>query len=490
MDEGDVALATDLSAAALAEARQTKAPLLEAWALCLAATSNASIGLCQEALDFGIEALDVACALKNITLEARALFAISFVAMESKDVVRAQDVLERSLACALEAESDVDAFWALNNLSHIHGEYAEAHAASGDDAGLETALDELKRHATKALEVARRTQNWLHRCYALLNLASAEFISGKFDEAHSLIARYSRLARANNDIRLMAYANLDEARLLARTGQLAQAISTIIDPVHLRDLCQTDDLRLRSHDSLAQMFKTQGAYEQAVAHLEIARAIERDMQAALINRHIGALTARLQVEEAQAEAKRLQVEAIALEVRNEILERDRAELERNAMLDALTGLGNRRAADEAIALRVQTALETQRAFSLAYVDIDNFKMINDRFGHKTGDDVLVAIAGLLANNMRAQDPVFRFGGEEFVILIGDRQTMTSQQVCERLRGVIAKHDWCKLNPDLKVTASFGVSRWQGESKIDAVIARADAALYAAKDAGRNRVVRG
>jgi diguanylate cyclase (GGDEF)-like protein len=122
------------------------------------------------------------------------------------------------------------------------------------------------------------------------------------------------------------------------------------------------------------------------------------------------------------------------------------------------------------------------------VDVDHFKLINDSFGHAVGDQVLLALGNLMRGLLRNRDEVFRYGGEEFVLLMTDEQASAGHDACERLRLLIERHDWASVAPQLHVTASFGVACWQGDVTAGDLLARADAAMYQAKREGRNRVV--
>jgi len=159
-------------------------------------------------------------------------------------------------------------------------------------------------------------------------------------------------------------------------------------------------------------------------------------------------------------------------------------LVRTAEQDPLTELANRRAVE-----RFCGQLRGDRAVCLVLVDIDDFKQVNDRFGHAVGDAVLCAMAGLLTRSVRSVDVVARWGGEEFLIALpgasGRLGSDAAARVCERVRA----HPWDALVPGLQVTVSAGVADGPADD-LEAVLHRADAAMYRAKRAGRDRVVSG
>ncbi len=160
------------------------------------------------------------------------------------------------------------------------------------------------------------------------------------------------------------------------------------------------------------------------------------------------------------------------------------ERERQAMTDALTGLANRRAADHALERELARARRQGTPLSVALLDIDHFKSINDRFGHEAGDVVLERIAGVLAREARITDTVARWGGEEFLaVLPGDAAGATA--FCERVRAALASGP---LDEFGRVTLSAGVALVAGTEGVREALRVADARLYDAKRSGRDRVV--
>ena len=159
-------------------------------------------------------------------------------------------------------------------------------------------------------------------------------------------------------------------------------------------------------------------------------------------------------------------------------ERRLAEL---AVTDELTRLPNRRALRERLELLAAEAARGRR-FSVAIADIDHFKKVNDTHGHAVGDQVLVAVAGVLRDAVRRSDLVARLGGEEFCVVQTDVDVALMAMLTERLRAAVAA-----LREPLAVTASFGVCHSTTTREPAALLALADQALYRAKDAGRNRV---
>ena len=166
-------------------------------------------------------------------------------------------------------------------------------------------------------------------------------------------------------------------------------------------------------------------------------------------------------------------------------QRNLAVAERRAASDALTGLPNRRAADEAIKRMVAQAGRAVAPMSAVLLDLDHFKQINDLHGHDRGDKVLATIGQLVASSLRASDFAARYGGEEFLLLLPDTDSGGAFEVAEKLRRTIERAEVRQIGT---LTASFGIATLPDDAvEPEQLLRKADRALYAAKARGRNRV---
>ena len=160
------------------------------------------------------------------------------------------------------------------------------------------------------------------------------------------------------------------------------------------------------------------------------------------------------------------------------------EIHKKAYIDGLTGVYNRNKFDELMAQELKREARHHHSLSVAIVDIDHFKIFNDRYGHLVGDEVLILLAQYLKNQVRSTDTFARWGGEEFVLLFPETSKENMQKVCDKLRKGIET-----LNHPVAggITASFGVTQYAEGDTHERMFKRCDDALYEAKESGRNKV---
>ncbi|KIL51350.1 hypothetical protein KP77_08620 [Jeotgalibacillus alimentarius] len=201
----------------------------------------------------------------------------------------------------------------------------------------------------------------------------------------------------------------------------------------------------------------------------------------------GLITAKRQVEKiledtdyANGELQKLLAE---LESKREEITEANSRLENLAMIDPLTSVRNRRYYEEVLTQFLKRMEEESFVFSYLILDIDHFKKVNDEFGHPVGDQVLQDLAWKLEREIRKDDVLIRFGGEEFVILMSGIQDKLAVKIADRIRENIEISEW----PHSPITISIGVSGVQKMDTKDSIFKRADEALYYSKKNGRNQV---
>jgi len=176
--------------------------------------------------------------------------------------------------------------------------------------------------------------------------------------------------------------------------------------------------------------------------------------------------------------------ALLYPVRNALLYRTATQ---SALRDPLTDTGNRIAMDQTLQREIEMSRRHLQPLSLLMLDIDHFKNINDSHGHSAGDDVLKAVAASIKGQLRNVDMVFRFGGEEFLILLSNTGREAAAMVGERLRFAAQAKDFMADGKLIELTVSLGCSTLLPGESVESLVRRADSALYVAKREGRNRL---
>ncbi len=239
-----------------------------------------------------------------------------------------------------------------------------------------------------------------------------------------------------------------------------------------------------AYDALAEGFDLERTVleQQATRQLALQRAA---LETTAARREAAALSARNS--ELQELVTELNTTKLELEQKMSELERLRDRFREQAHQDWLTGLRNRRWLARELPRLVAEAKRSERPLSLALVDIDHFKTVNDRFGHDVGDRVLQVFAAVLTSTVRESDVVVRTGGEEFAIVMPGTPRADALVCCERIRAALRGREWPAPEPVLGLTVSAGLVALGERDNVRDLAALADRRLYEAKAAGRDRV---
>ncbi len=264
--------------------------------------------------------------------------------------------------------------------------------------------------------------------------------------------------------------------------EITQSLQTTLDPTRLIEIFSAEvgalivhqGVRYRNDDVEIDLKLGRQARHACTYHLNIG------------DEPLGKLSFRRNQKFTDAEIEALEQLLCSLlyPLRNGLLYEDALQL---AQKDPLTGICNRAALDEMLQRELSHAQRMDADLSLLVLDIDHFKNINDRYGHIVGDCALKAVSGMVDACKRDGDLLFRYGGEEFVVLMRDTDLAGAHLLSERIRKYIADTSYNCSGADLNVTVSIGVSELQQDDSPVSLFARADQALYRAKKGGRNRV---
>ncbi|QLG88100.1 GGDEF domain-containing protein [Chitinibacter bivalviorum] len=322
--------------------------------------------------------------------------------------------------------------------------------------------------------------------YFGMTLAAQDQINLAIDKFNSAI----ELATQDHYSWGLALAHLEKAKSLLTIKNHQQAIDELSKAEHYADLINSSLFRYQCYEMQYQIFKDTGDYELALERMQLftqsaLHKLDRDQKIRPSSTVIKLLN-RLQ-EQLNFEHSKMENTELASRLKNhQALIR---QLTERAETDPLTGLFNRRALDHRLEREIELSDIQQQPFSLLMLDIDHFKSINDVHSHQIGDKVLIQIALIIVSTCRQGEFVARYGGEEFTVLLPSATLEAACNVAERIRLNIAEFDWSSIKKGLNpITVSIGASCRQTAEAAESLLSRADALLYQAKHAGRNRVL--
>lgn len=396
----------------------------------------------------------------------------------SGDPWQGERLLRDGLALARRHGETYPLLATLNNLAAVLiGKFYSLRDGAGA-AEARRALDDSVPLAREVLQLAPTLNDPYFDVFALGNLGELLVHAGELDEAGSLLQQ--ALAKAN-DGGYRAIAPRVECSigewLLAR-GEFAEANRL------LHGLLASESLpiatQLRAYYALYLVHRGEGDATAALAALESFRRLESQRSMQQLRDRSELLVTRVEADESQRKVLERAYSVAQAHASRAVV------LERIAMQDKLTGLGNRRALDTHLAELVGAAQSIGAPLSVAVIDLDHFKRVNDVFGHAVGDRVLVQMADLLTELTRTDDLVTRTGGEEFVLVMPDLGPADAFDICERLRLRVSRFNWGTIAPELSLTLSAGIASTP-DYDAGQLVERADLAMYRAKRGGRNRV---
>ena len=341
--------------------------------------------------------------------------------------------------------------------------WGERLAEAGDQAGAHARLREGLSIAQGCLQDPRAVSE---RLRVSCSLVVGECLLGLGDAAAAAPILEAASARATLDPPLAARAAMRAGIARTQLGRVTAARRHLAVAQSLASAHRLGRIAGQTHLALADLLEREGNLVAAIqehrsAHRLIAQRNETDRR-----RRLDGARARARLAKA---------------------ERDTATLSRLSYEDALTGLGNRRFAQEELPRLMDAARDTGRPLALALVDVDRFKEINDRHSHAAGDDVLRTVAEILKRHCRDGDLVVRYGGDEFLVAFPGLSIADAGRIAERLRTAVEQESWKAIAPGATVTLSIGVATADDLTDPAGLVHGADMHLYAAKREGRNRV---
>jgi diguanylate cyclase (GGDEF)-like protein len=458
------------------------------------AFANNNLGMHSEGLRHASAAVEGASELGDELLSCWALNRSAAAYEGLSDFDKALRFMEQAVEAARRTGNDDALFGVLNNQGNVLASRSEAQEAAGDQQGAQARWLVTAQCYQAALVVAERLVDRGPLTLCLVNVAPVYARVGRFDDAEQACTRAHGLAVRDGRAWLMPMLLETQATVTRLRGDddafIEQALTLFRD--------HPETMRESGHKSMADLYralKRRRRFEEALHWCEEMVRVERETLRQRADAQSRLLMEQLDVEQAQREAKtaraalRTEIDRTAqLDSERRALAAQAAALDIAAHVDVLTGLPNRRYIDQKLALLMQSQRRADDVLCVALVDVDHFKSVNDRFGHPAGDEVLRTLARLFGAKLRGHDVAARQGGEEFLLVLSGAPPPTAQDVCERLREAVQAHDWAAIAPGLAVTISIGVCGVAPGDSVASLMKRVDAALYRAKNEGRNRVL--
>lgn len=405
----------------------------------------------------------------------------------------ATPLLERALEYAEQAGEPFTLFAALNNLAENLASRCLECVRQGEPPP-DALLSRARQIAERGRKIGLTLDNPHCQALAWGTQGLIRALSGDLAGADEDLDRAHAIARSAGVVPLRNLFTLFRGQALLAAGKLEQAAACLRRALADAERNQDNALALQAMRDLKAAYQRLGDYRAALEVFERFYRVEREAYRKAAGLRLQMMADRLELERARLEADRARLEARLLKMRQSALESEKQrllelseELNLHARQDALTGAWNRRYFDERWPQSFHGARQAGEPLSIAMIDVDHFKPINDRHGHDAGDEVLREVAGALRRLCRPTDVLARYGGEEFALILPQTDEDTALHIAQRLCAAIRRLDLSRIVPGLVVTVSIGVC---GRSDIDdptAMIREADRRLYAAKQHGRNRV---
>ena len=491
-------------------------PLGRANALSLLAYHTAALGESEAALSQATQALSLLDSTEPSVVLGDIYDAMGWALFCQGDFVEAVTVLLRATHVAEELGDRSLQAHALDKMSSVHG--LTGHLQDALDGHLEALSiqlelgDEISVALVRnnlaftyvlmgkyelALEAARAslaciegTPNLPHVEIAVLDtLANIHRAMGDPDAAFDYASRGLRLAQEHGSIRGQCDNLITLGRIELDRGTYDEALSAVNQGLAMAEQYKRSVEEYTCHQLLSQIYERRGDAFVALAEYRRYHQLEQKRINGESETRIAQLRVEHQLDSAKKDSEIHRLRSLALEREVEERRLAQARLEAQASLDPLTGLYNRRHLS-VLAEEMQSAAARGEPVCLALFDIDHFKLVNDTFGHLTGDRVLVSLALMLGKNSRASDVPCRYGGDEFLVLLVGMDAAAGADAAERLRATVAAATVESDLEHVRVTISVGVACAPADERVELpeLIERADRALYKAKQSGRNRVV--
>ncbi len=335
-------------------------------------------------------------------------------------------------------------------------------------------FNQAEEHFRRSMSISEKLGRKRGILSAAVKLIELGRLQGSLEEALEQSERAEQLARQLDDRKSYSSIMKEKALIYRSREEYEKALEASLIFQKLREELLSEK-RVRELDILRVRYETE-AKERKIEQLGRERTIQRRMIAGAM---VGLAFAGISLVLAYRNVR------FRTRVNRELTDAY-SRVEKLSQSDALTGLANRRAMMKSLAAEKSRSSRTGSGFGLIMADIDDFKQVNDRYGHACGDEILLEVSKRLEKALRKQDITSRWGGEEFLLLLPDTSLHSAVEVAEKTRILIEDTPFRWNNVSIRLTMTFGVSEG-GRISVDDTIQQADAALYQGKRDGKNRV---
>lgn len=441
-----------------------------------------------DAFEHLYKSLDVAQSIPSPRAASYAMFNIARIFIEINDLERAREYFVQTLV--------------LNEDTGDHALTSSILAELGKTYALLKEHDNAIQHLERSLHIAQTIGNIHDQGIALLNMGIAYQENGQYTKAEDLFEAAMRVMSNINDRASQSEVLCLQGKNRLAQGMFAEAVAVLHQSLQLAEEIRLISQMWNAHNLLAEVHKTKGDFKKALEHFESYHIIWKNYYSRDSERRIHAIIAQAEIEKARRDAEEHRIRSNALS--RALHEAKQAETEKAKTLsqlemqsrvleqltreDGLTGLSNRRWLDIQVNQEFERARRFAHPLTIALLDVDNFKSVNDRFSHLLGDKVLRQVATLLRESCRSVDCVGRYGGEEFMIILVETGLEPARALCNKILKNIRDFPWHTIHPELwQVTASIGICDNSELRSPSEMIAIADKQLYRAKQQGKDQV---
>ncbi len=358
--------------------------------------------------------------------------------------------------------------------------------------------DESIEYFYKALEIKKKLGDKRKIITSLHNIADMCDEKNEYNKAEELLFEAEEMAKEIRNPEAMAFSKREWGKHFMFKGDYDKAIEILKQGLEMAEEKSLNSMAGDIALFISESYEKLGDYKAALEYHKHHDRLKEKIYRENLKKNVAMIEDKYErkgkIKEAEFyREKHFELMKINEKInrQNEMLERAEKRLKRaNKLLkdksikDSLTGLFNHKYMNEKLKDEIKRSRRYDESFSLALFDLDDFKKINDTFGHQIGDKVLRIIVKTIMSSIREVDMAFRYGGEEFLLLFPRTKLSSAVQVCERIKKELASTDY---NIDCKVTLSGGIVQWSGES-ITELVKKADSLLYRAKYEGKNRFI--